>query len=729
MKFPFYKQYDSTDCGPSCLRSITKYYGKNFTLQYIKDLCHIGIDGISLLGISEAAESVGFRTKMVKISLDNLVNSTILPCIIHWNNNHFVVLYKIIKRRNKIFFHISDPAKGLLKINQNSFKNQWTNSQLGYALLLETSPKFFEFCESYENKSHFDDNFLIRYLLPYKNSLVQVLLGIICGCILSLVLPFLTQSIVDIGIGNRDFNFITIILLGQLMIAFGEMFNKFITTWLLLHTTARISISLISDFLNKLTKLPIAFFDSKKIGDIFQRINDHQRIQNFLTGSLISILMATFIFLIYGFIMVKYNLLILLSFLLGSVAYIIWIMIFMKKRKNLDNLRFQESTVCQNKLLQLITGMQEIKINGCEKIKRWEWERTQVKLYGISIKNLSINQIQELGGTFIDQTKNVIITFISTYAVINGTMTLGMMMALQYIIGQMNAPIKQSIKFAEDFQDAKLSMDRLTEIHQKDDEEPINRKKEVNIPLNPIIMLEGVTFQYGDSHSDIVLKNINLKIPPGKVTAIVGSSGSGKSTLLKLILGFYKPTKGSLLLNEKHLHDYSDREWRKKCGVVMQEGFIFSDSIKNNIAVNDDNFDLEKVEEAAKIANLNDFIQSLVLGLDTIIGADGQLLSTGQKQRVLIARAVYKDAPILIFDEATNSLDATNEKKIMDNLNIFFKGRTVIIVAHRLSTVINADNIIVLNNSEIAEQGTHEKLIAQKGQYYELIKNQLELGN
>jgi len=730
MKFPFYKQHDSTDCGASCIRIISDYHGKKYFLQRLRDACHIGKDGVTLTGISDAAESIGFRTRMLKISLDDLNNSIKLPCIVHWNGNHFVVLYKIEKKGNQKKYYISDPARGLLVYKESAFIKCWgNNSLMGIVLTLEPSPKFYEGQEDYSNKSHINATFITKYLSPHKKYLFQVILGIISACILNLLLPFLTQSIVDIGIGQSDINFILVILVAQVMIALGQMVNSLITSWILLHTTARISISLISDFLNKLTRLPIAFFDSKKIGDILQRIQDHQRIQDFLTNSLLGIIMSSFIIIIYGSVMLNYNIWVLLIFLCGSILYVSWVLLFMGMRKKLDYMRFQEAAINQNSLLQLITGMQEIKLNGCEKQKRWQWEKSQAKLYGISIKGLSINQIQEVGGTFIDQTKNVIISFIAAYAVISGSMTLGMMMALQFIIGQLNAPIKQFIAFAESVQDAKLSMERLTEIHQKDDEEIIGKPKDTNIPAKPEIVLDSVMFQYEGKHSKKVLDNISLTIPHGKITAIVGTSGSGKSTLLKLILGFYQPIKGAITVNCKPLCEYSDKYWRTKCGVVMQEGFIFSDSIRNNIGVSDEEPDMKKVMKAVRTANLEEFIDSLPLKYDTEIGSDGQGLSTGQKQRILIARAVYKNAPVLIFDEATNALDSNNEKVIMNNLKNFFIGKTVIVVAHRLSTVKEADNIVVLHDSKIVEQGKHNELIALKGYYFELIKNQLELGN
>ncbi|MDY4250772.1 peptidase domain-containing ABC transporter [Bacteroides pyogenes] len=726
MKFPFYKQYDSTDCGPACLKSIAEYYGKSIDLQYLREACYTGKDGVSLLNISNAAQNIGFKTQMVKTGIDKLKKTFALPCILHWRKNHFVVLYNI-SGSSKPKFHICDPAQGLVICNEDDFFKSWIceyDSSHGIALLLKKTDKFHnrkhEGCEKSTNKYS-----LFDYILPYRKYFYQIILGITLACLFNFILPYLAQSIVDNGIKNQDINFIIAVLIAQVMISLGQVINSLITNWILLHMTARISISLISDFLNKLTRLPIAFFDSKKTGDLLQRINDHQRIQDFLTGSMLSLIMAIFTLIIYGIVMFKYDIKILIIFIVGSILYITWIQLFMKRRKRLDYMRFQEASVNQNSLLQLINGMQEIKLNGCEKRKRWEWEKSQAKLYAISIRGLSITQIQEIGGTFIEQTKNILISFIAAKAVIDSHMTLGMMMALQYILGQLNAPIKQFITFAETGQDAKLSMDRLVEIHNKQDEEPVQKNND--IPCNPTITLKDVTFQYEGLHSEKVLNKVSLDIPYAKTLAIVGMSGSGKTTLLKLILGFYEPTDGGIFVNNRPLSEYSGKAWRMNCGVVMQEGYIFSDTIINNITICDSTPDLQKFKKAIDVANLTDFLETLPLGYDTIIGHDGHGLSAGQKQRILIARAVYKDPPILIFDEATNALDTNNEKEIMSKLTDFFQGKTVIIVAHRMSTVKNADNIVVLNKSKIIEQGPHEQLITQKGDYFNLIKNQLEI--
>lgn len=746
-KFPYYTQLDTMDCGPACLRMVASYYGKNYSLQNLRDKCHITREGVSLLGISDAAESIGFRTMGVKITWDQLKTEANLPCIVHWNQNHFAVVYKISKKKGQYKVYISDPAAGLLVYSEEQFLKSWLQTyenlheddqngagpgshnmaKKGILLLLEPTPGFYADKGDEDKKRSF--SYLLKYLLPYKHYLIQLALAMLVGSLLSLILPFLTQSVVDTGISTGNLNFIVVILVAQLLLAIGRMANDLISSWLSLHMTVRVSISLISDFLSKLMRLPIAFFDSKMVGDVMQRIGDHNRIQTFLTGSLISMVMAVLTFLIYGVVMAGYDLTVLGVFLIGSSLYVGWILMFMRRRRKLDYMRFQEAAANQSNVVQLINGMQDIKLNNCEKQKRWEWERIQAKLYKISIKGLALGQTQQIGGGLIDQIKNVLISFIAAKLVIEGQMTLGMMMAMQYIIGQLNAPISQFISFVQESQDAKISLERLGEIHNREDEEPEEADKIRNIPVCAPIEFKNVVFQYDGPHSEKVLDNVSLTIPPSKVTAIVGASGSGKTTLLKMVLGFYEPVEGKILLNGRQLSGYSDSCWRSNCGVVMQEGFIFSDTIAGNIGVSDTVPDMDRVREAAEIANIDDFISELPLGYNTKIGADGHGLSTGQKQRLLIARAAYKNAAYLLLDEATNSLDANNEKAIMDKLEKLFEGKTVLIVAHRLSTVKNADNIVVLDRGVIVEQGTHRELVRLKGYYYNLVKNQLELGN
>lgn len=724
--FPHILQHDSMDCGPTCLRMIAKYYGKNYSLQTLRDKCHITRGGVSMLGISDAAESIGFRTIGVKLTWNQLREEMPLPCIVHWNQNHFVVVYAIEK---KGFVTVADPAAGILKYSVNDFLKCWLQSEdneHGLALILEPTPTFYK--EEGEEDRNYGFLYILRYLRPYRSYIIQILLAMLTASIISLILPFITQSVVDTGISSGNLSFVVMLLIAQLALTMGGMTNNLIRSWLMLHTTSRVSISLISDFLCKLMKLPIAFFDSKMVGDIMQRIGDYNRIQTFLTGSLLSMVIAVVSLLIYSVIMAGYNALIFAVFISGSALYIGWVLVFMKRRKKLDYMRFQQASANQSNIVQMIGGMQDIKLNNCERQKRWDWENIQAKLFKVSVKSLSLGQVQEVGSTFIDQTKNILISFIAAKSVINGNMTLGMMMALQYIMGQINAPISQFIGFAQSAQDASISLDRLGEIHEMKDEEPEDEPRIRDIPKNADIVFKDVDFQYDGPYSNKVLDGISLTIPAGKVTAIVGASGSGKTTILKMMLGFYRPVSGEICLGKTPLKNYSESCWRQECGSVMQEGYIFSDSIASNIAVSDENPDMGRVRAAADIANIAEWIDNLPLGYNTKIGADGQGLSTGQKQRILIARAAYKNVQYLFFDEATNSLDANNERTIMEKLNCLFYRRTVVIVAHRLSTVKNADNIIVLDHGRIVEQGTHTQLTSLRGKYYELVRNQLELG-
>ena len=758
MSFPYYTQLDAMDCGPTSLRIVAQFYGRHYSLQNLRERCHITREGVSLLGISDAAESIGFRTTGVKITWHQLRDEANLPCIVHWNQQHFVVVYRIARKRGKWWVYVSDPASGLLKYTEEQFLKAWIQSRelpnrtesaarpqqevpslasadflagpangKGIALLLEPTPQFYK--EKGDEDKRLKLGYLLQYLRPYKNYLAQLALAMLTASILSLILPFLTQSVVDKGIGTGNLSFVVMMLIAQVVLVLGQLANNLIRSWLMLHMTTRISISLISDFLAKLMRLPIAFFDSKMVGDIMQRIGDYDRIQSFLTGSLLSMAMAVVSFVIYGAVMGGYDPTILGIFLLGSALYIGWILLFMKRRRKLDYMRFQEAAANQSNIVQLINGMQDIKLNDCEKQKRWEWERIQARLFQVSIKGLVLGQTQEVGGTFIDQTKNVVISFLAASAVIEGDMTLGMMVALQYIIGQLNAPLSQFIQFVQATQDAKISLERLSEIQEKDDEEPADEERIRMIPDNADIEFRGVTFQYDGPHSAKALDDVSVTIPADKVTAIVGASGSGKTTMLKLMLGFYTPTSGEVLLHDRRIAQYSPSCWRRACGTVMQEGYIFSDTIAGNIGVSDERPDMERVRRATRIANIDTFIDELPLGYNTKIGADGHGLSVGQKQRLLIARAAYKDAKYLFFDEATNSLDANNERTIMERLDRLFENKTVVVVAHRLSTVRNADKIVVLDRGRIVEQGTHDELTAKRGYYYELVRNQLELGN
>jgi ATP-binding cassette subfamily B protein len=719
---------------------VAKHYGKSYSLQHLRSRSFITKSGVSMLGISDAAESIGFRTRGYKLTWEQLRDEVPLPCIVHWNQRHFVVVYDIKGRSNhsnqerhssKHTVLVADPAVGLLKYSKSEFCKCWYSTKSdgadeGTALLLEPTPEFYK--QDDEEKQKLSFVYLLNYLRPYSKYIFQLMLGMLTASIISLIFPFLTQALVDTGIGNSNISFIVLVLVAQLVLSLSQTANGLLRNWISLHVTSRVSISLISDFLIKLMKLPISFFDVKQVGDIMQRIGDHNRIKSFLIDSLISIIFAAITLVMYTIIMATYNVGILGIFLLGSALYIGWVVIFLRRRRELDYKRFQQSAANQSNIVQLVTGMQEIKLNACEKQKRWEWERIQIKLFKVSLKSMMLNQNQQLGAVLINQSKDIFISFLSAKAVIEGQMTLGMMMAVQYIIGQLNAPILQFIGFTQAAQDARISLERLGEIHNKEDEEKPEDEKIREILSDRDIEIKNLLFQYEGPHSEKVLNNVSFTIPAKKITAIVGISGSGKTSLLKLILGFYSPVKGDILLGGVSLSRYSQSEWRRKCGVVMQEGFVFSDTIAGNIGLIDEIPDREKLEMAVETANIKEFIEGLPLRYNTRIGNDGHGLSTGQKQRLLIARAVYKEPDFIFFDEATNSLDATNEKTIMDNLNTFFKGRTVVIVAHRLSTVKNADQIIVLDKGAIAEIGSHRELIEKRGSYFNLVKDQLELG-
>jgi len=716
------------DCGPTCLRMIAKFYGKSISLEYLREQSHISREGVSLLGISDAAEAVGMRTMGTKVGFEQLVKDVPKPCIVHWDQNHFVVLYEA--RKGKMF--VADPAFGLVKYSEDEFKHHWLATVKegvgkGICLMLQPTPDFYE--REDEKKDHGGFSFLFRYLRPHRRLLWQLIVGFIAASIIQLIFPFLTQSLVDVGINNQDLGFIYLVLIAQMVLFVGQTSIEFIRSWILLHISTRINISIISDFLIKLMKLPIGFFDTKMIGDLMQRIQDHRRIERFLTTQTLGVLFSVVSLFVFAIVLAIYNWVILAIFVIGSLLYIVWVWFFMRRRRELDYKKFSRLSENQSMLIQLINGMQEIKLNNYEKQKRWEWERIQARLFRVNVQYLTVDQYQQAGSVFVNQTKNILITVVAAMAVLNGEMTLGMMLAVQFIIGQMNSPLNELISFMHMAQEAKISLERLGEIHNKKDEEEKDKPLLNTMPLDKTLYVEDVVFQYEGPHSPKVLKDIRLAIPEKKITAIVGTSGSGKTTLVKLILGFYAPVSGKIRVGETDLQNFSQQWWRTKVGAVMQDGFIFSDTITANIAVGAERLDKERLLFAAKMANLMDLIEGLPLGFNTKIGQDGHGLSQGQKQRILIARVIYKNPEYLFFDEATNALDANNEKVIMENLNEIYRGKTVIVVAHRLSTVKNADQIVVLEKGELVEIGNHEELTAKRGVYYNLVKNQLELGN
>jgi ATP-binding cassette, subfamily B, bacterial len=728
MSFPFVKQPDAMDCGPSCLKMVTGFYKKNFSLETLRKRCYITKEGVSFLGLSEAADSLGFRTLGVKISFARLEESVPLPCIVHWRQKHFVVVYKI--QKGKVF--VADPAFGLISYSRDEFIKNWAGTiqdgePLGLVLIMEPTPSFYKNEDEIEKSAGF--RFLWKYFRLYKKYLYQLILGLVLGSLIQLIIPFLTQSIIDIGLNNNDISFIYLILFAQLALVIGRMSVEFIRGWLLLHIGTRVNVAIVSGFLQKLMALPIAFFDTKLTGDILQRIDDNNRIEEFLTSASLSILFSFFNLIIFGIVLAIYSLKILLVFITGSILYIIWVSLFMKSRGQLDHQRFRQMSLTNSKLIQMVNGMQEIKLTQSELNKRWEWENLQASLFRLRIKGLTIMQYQSAGGTFINEVTNILVTIVAATSVLNNNMTLGMMMAVQFIIGQLNVPVSQIITFFRVSQDARLSLNRLSEIHAMDDEESDSEMKVKKMPDKKDIYINNLSYQYEGPRSPFALKDIDLFIKENNVTAIVGMSGSGKTTLLKMILGFYQPVSGEILIGDTRLQNLSLRTWRSKVGAVMQDGYLFADTIAANIAAGSESIDEMKLLTAVEIANIKGFIESLPLGYNTKIGANGHGLSEGQKQRLLIARVVYKDPDIIIFDEATNSLDANNEKVIAENLASFYEGKTVIVVAHRLSTVRDADNIVVLESGRIAETGSHEMLIASKGVYYNLVRNQLELGN
>ena len=724
---PYYPQHDAMDCGPTCLRMVAAFYGKRYSLEGLREKSFITREGVSMLGISEAAEKIGFRSICVQVGYEKLQEAP-LPCIIHWNQQHFVVVYKL----NDKHVWVADPGAGKLKYTKEEFCNCWLSSRkneedTGVALLLEPTPEFYTIEDEGDEVNRKGFSFLYSYLRPYRGLVGQLLLGLLLGSMIQLMLPFLTQSVVDFGINNQNLGFIYLVLIAQLMLSFSSSAVDFIRGWILLHLGTRINIALISDFLVKMMKLPMGYFDTKMTGDILQRINDHKRIQDFLTGSSLSVIFSVFNIIIFGIVLLVYSGMIFLIFMGGSALYVAYVWLFMKKRAELDHKRFAQQSANQSTVVQLVNGMQEIKLSACEQQKRWEWERIQAKLFKVNIKSLALRQYQDSGAVLINQSKNLLITALVASLVVKGEMTLGMMLSVQYIIGQLNSPVNELIAFARDMQDARLSMDRLSEVRDKPDEEDPTRELLREIPEGKEIRLQNLNFKYDPLSEYPTLDDINLVIPPGMQTAIVGMSGSGKTTLVKLLLGFYPPASGDIFIGDTPLGSYSIREWRKRCGVVMQDGFIFSDSIAGNIAPGVEHIDKKRLRHAAEVANIHDFIEELPLAYNTKIGQEGHGLSQGQKQRILIARAVYKDPEFIFFDEATNALDANNERTIMNNLQTFFKGRTSVVVAHRLSTVRNAEQIIVIEQGRIAETGTHEALIALEGRYYKLVKNQLEL--
>lgn len=725
--FPFYKQLDETDCGAACLRMIARYYGKFYSLEYLRDLTFVDRQGVSMLGISDAAEAIGFQTLGVRINYERLTEDLPVPAIAFWRQSHFIVVFKATKTQ----VWVGDPAATkVYKITKQEFLNGWISGQqngvdVGALLLMETTPEFF--MEGGEQVKRSSWSYVLSYYKNYKSLILQLALGLFLGTILQVIFPFIMKAVVDLGVQLNNLNIIAIMLVAHLVLFVTQTLVEGIRSWILLHTGTHVNIRMVSNYLVKVINKPVKFFDTRMTGDILQRIDDHKRVERMLTSSSIQTIFSVFSFIIFGIVLYIFDPRIFIVFLAASLIYLIWVIYFLRKRKELDYKRFDEMAVNQNAMLQMIHGINDIKLHNAEKIKRWEWERIQAKIFRLNKRYLNLNQWQRSGANFINESKNILISFLAAKAVVEGSMTLGMLVAVQYIIGQLNSPIDQVVQFIQSMQDAKISMERMNQIHQSDVKEEPEAKVRI-MPENGDLEFESVSFQYGGPNSPMVLKNINLRIPKGQTTAIVGTSGSGKTTLLKLLLKFYDPTEGVVKLGEISLSNFDDKTWRDKCGAVLQDGYIFTEAIAKNIALGDEVVNVDRLMHAVKVANIQSFIESLPLGYNTKIGAEGVGLSQGQRQRILIARAIYKAPEYFFFDEATNALDTENERTIMQNLSAFFKGKTVITVAHRLSTVKTADQIVVIRKGEIIEQGTHEELIAAKGAYFGLIRNQLELG-
>ncbi len=720
------------DCGPTCLRMIAEWYGRKFPISKLRDYCCYTVEGVSLLGISEAAEKIGMHTLGAQFPISKFHDELPLPCIVHWNQEHFVVLYHVRKKRSGYVYYVADPRGSRLEFTEEEFARSWLSSkddgqEMGVALFLEPAPEFYEW-DLHDEKTmkRSSMSFLFSYLKPYQQLIVQLILGLFVGSLLQLVLPFLTQAVVDFGVTNQDISFIYLILTAQIVLTLSMASVEFIRGWILLHIGSRLNISLISDYLAKMMRLPVAYFDTKQTGDILQRISDHSRIQSFLTNTSLNAIFSIVNIIVLGLVIAIYDWRVFLVFFIGSALYLAWVRLFMKKRRTLDNKMFAQHAANQSSVVQLVQGMQDIKLSACEHQKRWEWERIQARIYQISVKGLALSQYQSSGAIVINQLKNAIITAMVATFVIKGQLTLGAMLAIQYIIGQLNGPVSQLVEFMKSYQDAHLSLERLQEVYTLDDEVDPDQHQIREVPAADIV-IDHLSFKYDKLEDKPVLNDICLTVPKGKTTAIVGLSGSGKTTLMKMILGFYRPDRGKVVVGNASLDSYNVREWRKQCGVVMQEGFIFSDTIARNIAPGQDHIDPVQLAMAAEMACIRDFVETLPLGFNTRIGPDGHGLSQGQKQRILIARAIYKKPNYIFLDEATNALDANNEVGVMRNLEKFLAERTAVVIAHRLSTVRNADNIVVMQNGAIVEQGSHDELVASRRLYYTLVKNQLNV--
>lgn len=725
--FPHEYQMDAKDCGPACLKIIAKFYGRFYSLQYLRDLCGITREGVSFLDISYAAEKIGLRTVSIKVNLEELICKVLLPCIIHWNNDHFTVVYRAT--RNKIY--VSDPAKGLLSYSHEEFLQKWYKDSEKYGIAMALEPmacfKQIEVHEHIEKLKTFEN--LLRYFTPYRKAFGILTIVMLMATGLQALLPFISKAVIDIGIYTNDVSFIHLMLIGNIVLILSLTLSNVLRDWALLHISTRVNISLISDYLIKLMKLPVTFFENKLLGDILQRAYDHDRIRGFVVNNSLEMLFSGITFLSFSAILLIFDAGVFFIFISGSLLYVVWILLFFKIRQKLDWEYFELNAKNQSFWVETVENIQEIKINNYEDIKRWKWESIQARLYRLSLKVLKVNNAQSLGAQFIAQMIHLSITFYSAIAVIDGDITFGMMISIQFIIGMLAGPVMQLVGFIQSLQYAKISFMRINEIHQLKDEEDMSSviSNRMELASGQDLVMKNLSFQYSP-HGPLVLKNLHIMIPHGKVTAIVGNSGCGKSTLLKLLLRLYLPSYGEISIGNMNINNFSLREWRKKCACVMQDGKLFNDTIQNNIVLGDENIDYHVLKQAVEVANIASEVEALPQGYQTVVGEMGRGLSGGQRQRLLIARALYKKPEYLFLDEATNALDAINEQKIVKALNNVFQNRTVIVVAHRLSTIQKADLIIVLKEGMVVEAGNHRSLMENKNYYYELIRSQYELG-
>ena len=722
-RFPVEYQMDSHDCGPASLKIIAKHFGKYYSLQYLRDRCGITKEGVSLHDISVGAENIGLRTLAVKCDVNEIVNSVPFPAIIFWNNNHFVVVYHADKKH----IYVSDPARGRVKYSHETFKQGWYQRGENQGVLLAVEPTV-DFKETKAEKEQKRNSFLsiLKYFTPYSRSFALIFVIMLIVTALQGVLPFISKAVIDVGIKTSDVNFINMILIGNISILLSVMVFNVLRDWILLHITARVNIALISDYLIKLMNLPVTFFENKLMGDILQRAQDHERIRSFIMNNSLSLIFSMLTFVVFAIILLIYNVVIFLIFLAGSALYVGWVLLFLNVRKKLDWEYFELLSRNQSYWVETVSAIQDVKINNYEKQRRWKWEEIQARLYHVNKRVLAITNMQNLGAQFIESIKNMGIVFFCAVAVINGDITFGVMISTQFIIGMLNGPLSQFISFVMGAQYAKISFLRINEIRQlEDEEELLSVGNTCILPNEKSITLSNVHFQYS-ANSPFVLKGIYLHIPENKVTAIVGGSGCGKSTLLKLLVRLYKPTFGDIKMDTMNVDAINLRQWRNLCGVVMQDGKVFSDTIINNIVLDADHIDYDRLHEVCKIAQLEEEINAMPNGFDTTVGETGRGLSGGQKQRLLIARALYRNPKMLFLDEATNALDTINERKIVDALNNAFEHRTVVVIAHRLSTIQNADQIVVLDKGYIVEVGTHKTLMENKKRYYELVSSQTQ---